>query len=499
MSNTYLLEMDHIQKSFGKVKALSDGCLKVRPGTVHALMGENGAGKSTLMKCLFGIYHKDGGTIYLDGNEVNFQNPADALAHKVSMVHQELNQVPFQSVMENVWLGRYPLKKNGLIDEKAMETETSKIFKRLDIDIDPKAKIRNLQVAQKQMVEIAKAISYDSKILVLDEPTSSLTENEVQHLFDIIRKLIEQGIGIIFITHKMDEVRQISDDVTVMRDGTWISTKPTSEITDKQIIGMMVGREMNDLYPPKTRKVQDEVILEVENLGTKRPAFKDVSFKLHRGEILGISGLVGSKRTEILETLFGSREKGEGKIIYKGKNIEINSEPEAIRNGFAMVTEERRANGIFAGLSVSFNMLISNLSKYTKHGILDKNDEQADIDKMIKSLAIKVDNSNQPISNLSGGNQQKVIIARWLLTNPEILLLDEPTRGIDVGAKYEIYKLMDQIAAEGKSIIMVSSELPELLGVCDRILVMSEGREAGIFNASETSQVELMTAASKYV
>lgn len=497
MAEEFLLEMNHIKKTFGKVVALSDGNLKVRPGTVHALMGENGAGKSTLMKCLFGIYYKDGGEIILDGQPVEFSDSADALAHNVAMVHQELNQVLFQNVMENMWLGRYPRRK-GLIDEKAMYEKTKEIFRSFDIDVDPRVKVGTLQVAQKQMIEIAKAISYDSKILVLDEPTSSLTEKEVEHLFRILKRIVDRGIGIIFITHKMDEVMRIADDVTIMRDGQWIATKRTSDISEKEIISMMVGREMNEMFPERIKK-QGEVILKVENLGTKNPAFVDVNFELRKGEILGVAGLVGSMRTELLETLFGSRAQGKGKIYYKGEVVKFKNEIEAIDKGFAMVTEERRYNGIYAGMGVDFNMTISNLKRYCKGGLLRNKAMKEDIEKMIKSMSIKLGSISTPIKNLSGGNQQKVILSRWLLTDPEILLLDEPTRGIDVGAKYEIYKLINDLAAQGKAIIVVSSEMPELFGICDRILVMSNGHQSGIFDAGEVTQEDIMTAAAKFV
>lgn len=422
---------------------------------------------------------------------------ADALAHNVAMVHQELNQVLFQNVMENMWLGRYPLKR-GLIDEKTMYEKTKKIFNDFDINVDPKVKVGSLQVAQKQMIEIAKAISYDSKILVLDEPTSSLTEKEVEHLFRILKRILARGIGIIFITHKMDEVMRIADDVTVMRDGQWIATRKTSEITEKEIISMMVGREMNEMFPEHTARMGG-VVLKAEHLGTKNPAFNDVNFELHSGEILGIAGLVGSMRTELLETLFGSRAQGAGTIYYKGEPVRFKREMDAIEKGFAMVTEERRFNGIYAEMGVDFNMTISNLKKYCKHGLLSNRVMKDDIDKMVDAMSIKLGSSSTPIKNLSGGNQQKVILSRWLLTDPEILLLDEPTRGIDVGAKYEIYKLINKLAAEGKAIIVVSSEMPELFGICDRILVMSNGQQSGVFDVKEATQEDVMTAAAKYV
>ena len=497
MENQYILEMKDISKFFPGVKALDHVHLQVRPGTVHSLMGENGAGKSTLMKCLFGIYSLDEGEIMLDGKKVQFENPAQALENHVSMVHQELNQVLDQNVMENMWLGRYPLK-NGLIDEKKMYEDTRKIFRDLDIDVDPRAKVGSLPVSQKQMIEIGKAVSYHSKIIVMDEPTSSLTEKEVEHLFRIIQKLIENQASVIYISHKMEEILRISDDVTVMRDGRWIATKPASELDIDQIIKMMVGREMTERYPHRSTK-PGEVLMEVNNLSTASPAFSGVDFKLHKGEILGIAGLVGSRRTEVLETLFGIRRRGEGQILVDGKEVANRSPQEAISNGFAMLTEERRKDGIFAGLSVGFNMAINNLDKYRRHGLLNDGLANADVGKMIEAMKIKTPSSKQKMANLSGGNQQKVILGRWLLTGPDILLLDEPTRGIDVGAKYEIYQLMNQLVAEGKGIVMVSSEMPELFGVCDRILVMSNGRQSGIFNPAEVNQETIMQASAKFI
>lgn len=493
----YILEMLNISKQFPGVKALDNVCLKVKPGTVHSLMGENGAGKSTLMKCLFGIYSIDGGEIRINGEKISFQNPSEALKNHVSMVHQELNQVLYQTVMENLWLGRYPMK-GGLIDEKKMYSDTKRIFDDLNIDVNPKAKVGTLPVAQKQMIEIAKAVSYDARIIVMDEPTSSLTEKEVEHLFRIIDQLKKNNTSIIYISHKMEEILRISDDVTIMRDGKWIATEPANTLDMDMIIKMMVGRELTERYPQK-ETVPSDVLLRVENLGTLSPAFQGVNFELRRGEILGIAGLAGAKRTELLETLFGIRQKGEGKLIKNGKEINNNSPLASMKNGFAMLTEERRSDGIFAGLSVSFNMIISNLPFYSKHGLLSNSLIEEDVNKMIKSMNIKTPTSSARIGNLSGGNQQKVILGRWLLTKPDVLLLDEPTRGIDVGAKYEIYQLMNKLASEGKGIIVVSSEMPELLGICDRILVMSNGHQSGIFDAKDVTQVQIMAASAKYI
>ncbi|NLK03849.1 MAG: ATP-binding cassette domain-containing protein [Clostridiales bacterium] len=497
MAEKYILEMRHISKSFPGVKALDDVTIKVRPGTVHSLMGENGAGKSTLMKCLFGINSIDEGEIILDGKKVNFENPAQALTNHVSMVHQELNQVLDRSVMENVWLGRFPMK-GCFVDSKKMYADTKKILDGLGIDVDPSVKAGSLSVPQRQMIEIAKAVSYDSKVIVMDEPTSSLTEKEVTHLFKIIDKLKENNTSIIYISHKMEEILKISEDVTVLRDGKWIDTKPASELTTDMIIKMMVGRELKERYPEKTTK-PGEVLLKVENLASMTPDFKDVSFDLHKGEILGISGLVGSKRTEVLETIFGLRQKGEGKFILNGKEIDNDSPTKALKNGFALVTEERRKDGIFADLSVSFNTKISNLDRYIKKGFLSDALIKDTVRDMIKKINVKTPSARAKIGNLSGGNQQKVIFGRWLLTNPDILLLDEPTRGIDVGAKYEIYQLMNKLASQGKGIIVISSEMPELLGICDRILVMSNGHQAGIFDAKNVSQVQLMEASAKFI
>lgn len=495
--NKYILEMKNITKVFPGVKALDDVTLKVRPGTVHSLMGENGAGKSTLMKCLFGIYALDQGEIILDNEKVNFSGPAEALRNHISMVHQELNQVLDRSVMENVWLGRFPMKR-GLVDHKKMYDDTKEIFDEFEINVDPAVKTGNLQVAQRQMIEIAKAVSYDAKVIVMDEPTSSLTENEVEHLFKIIDKLRSNGVSIIYISHKMEEILTISDEVTVMRDGKWVATEPKEKLSTDALIRMMVGRELKERYPQRN-VTPGEVVLKVENLATLTPALKNVNFELRKGEILGIAGLVGAGRTEVLETLFGIRAKGAGKIIYKGKEIENRAPREAMEHGFAMLTEERRKDGIFQDLSVSFNTIIANLDIYRKNGLLSNKIIKKNVDKMIQKIHVKTPSDSTKIGNLSGGNQQKVILGRWLLTDPEILLLDEPTRGIDVGAKYEIYQLMNQLVQEDKSIIVVSSEMPELFGICDRIMVMSNGNQAGIFNAKEATQFEIMEASAKYI
>ena len=495
----YLLEMTEVSKSFPGVKALDKVNLKIRPHTVHALMGENGAGKSTLMKCLFGIYSRDEGKVFLDGKEVNFISAKDALENGVSMVHQELNQVLQRTVMDNVWLGRYPLK-GIFVDHKKMYEDTKKIFKELEIDVDPKAKVSTLSVSQMQMVEIAKAFSYNSKIIVMDEPTSSLTEKEVGHLFKIIKKLTDRGCGVVYISHKMEEIKEICDDITILRDGQWVTTTSLEGLSTDEIISMMVGRSLTQRFPEKTN-VPQEVVLQVENLTAKnQPSIKDITFELKKGEILGVAGLVGSKRTDIVETIFGIRERESGKVIINGKEIENKTSLEAIKNGFALVTEERRATGIFPQLNIEFNSLISNMTNYEgKNKILNSSKMYGDTKWVIDSMRVKTPTQKTPIGNLSGGNQQKVIIGRWLLTSPDILMLDEPTRGIDVGAKYEIYQLMLDLANKGKGIIMISSEMPDLLGVTDRILVMSNGRVAGIVNTKDTTQEEILKLASLYL
>ena len=493
-----------IEKQFPGVKALDHAKLQLRPGSIHALMGENGAGKSTLMKCLFGIYKKDAGSIRMNGKEINFTSPRNALDHGVAMVHQELNQVLYRSVMENMWLGRFPLKA-GLVDHKKMYNDTKAVLDDLEIKVDPKAIIGTMAVSQRQMLEIAKAVSYNAKILVLDEPTSSLTSEEVEHLFRIMRRLCDQGVGIIYISHKMDEIKRISDEVTIMRDGQWISTDKTENLSTDDIIKRMVNREMTNRFPAKDN-VPGDVLMEVSHLtGKYMPTCQDVSFELRAGEVLGVAGLVGSRRTELLSTIFGIMARESGEIKLNGKPISNKTPRQSIKNGFAMLTEERRATGIFPYASILFNTVISNLGSYKKGLLLSDKKMTADTDWSISSMHIKTPSQKTLIKNLSGGNQQKVILGRWLLTNPDVLLLDEPTRGIDVGAKYEIYELILQLAKQGKAVMMVSSEMPELIGICDRILVMSNGHMAGIlergkdFGGIKNEQETIMRLAAQYV
>ncbi|MEI0562657.1 galactose/methyl galactoside ABC transporter ATP-binding protein MglA [Brachyspira pulli] len=494
-----VLEMKGISKSFPGVKALDNVQLTVKEGEVVALMGENGAGKSTLMKCLFGIYRKDSGEIFLDGKEVNFTSPKQALNNGVAMVHQELNQVRQRNIQDNIWLGKYPTKF-GIVDEKKMYDDTKAIFDDLEIPLDPRTKVSTLSVSEMQMVEIAKAVSYNSKILVLDEPTSSLTEKEVAKLFKIIRKLQSRGVGMVYISHKMEEILQISNEVTIMRDGKYVATTPAKELTTDMIIKQMVGRDLTNRFPEKTN-VPGENILEIKNFtALYQPSLKDVNFSVRKGEVFGIAGLVGAKRTEVLESIFGMRTISSGTVIKMGKEVNNSSTRKAIRNGFALVTEERRQTGIFGMLSINFNSIIANIDHYkNKFGFLDNKNMHEDTKWVIESMQVKTPSEKTAIQSLSGGNQQKVILGRWLLSKPDILMLDEPTRGIDVGAKYDIYRLIIDLATVGKAVIVVSSEMPELLGITDRIMVMSNGRVAGIVETKNTNQEEIMALSAKYL
>ena len=494
-----VLEMKGISKSFPGVKALDNVQLTVKEGEVVALMGENGAGKSTLMKCLFGIYRKDSGEIFLDGKEVNFTSPKQALNNGVAMVHQELNQVRQRNIQDNIWLGKYPTKF-GIVDEKKMYDDTKAIFDDLEIPLDPRTKVSTLSVSEMQMVEIAKAVSYNSKILVLDEPTSSLTEKEVAKLFKIIRKLQSRGVGMVYISHKMEEILQISNEVTIMRDGKYVATTPAKELTTDMIIKQMVGRDLTNRFPEKTN-VPGEDILEIKNFTAfYQPSLQDVNFTVRKGEVFGIAGLVGAKRTEVLESIFGMRTISSGTVIKMGKEVNNSSTRKAIRNGFALVTEERRQTGIFGMLSINFNSIIANIDHYkNKFRFLNNKNMQEDTKWVIDSMQVKTPSEKTAIQSLSGGNQQKVILGRWLLSKPDILMLDEPTRGIDVGAKYDIYRLIIDLATVGKAVIVVSSEMPELLGITDRIMVMSNGRVAGIVETKNTNQEEIMALSAKYL
>ncbi len=491
-----LLKMTGICKYFPGVKALDNVKLEVESGSVHALMGENGAGKSTLMKCLFGVYRRDGGEVLIDGVPVDFRSSKDALKNGVAMVHQELNQALTMTVMDNLWLGRFPtLPYLPLISRAKMRKMTEELMQDLGIDISPDIEMRHLSVAKRQMVEIAKAVSFNAKVIVFDEPTSSLTDRESELLFSIIRRLQEDGAGIIYISHKMAEILRICDTVTVMRDGKHIDTLPAEGLTTDKIIQMMVGRELKDRYP-KRQTPPSSALLEVENLRGSGDMPKRASFTLRRGEVLGIAGLEGSGRTELLETMFGLRRRISGEMLLDGLPIKNSSPEDSKRSGFAMLTEERRASGIFGILSVRENTIIASMDKYRKFALLsDELMNRASLD-IVRSMRVKTPSIKTRISTLSGGNQQKVILGRWLLTEPKVLLLDEPTRGIDVGARQEIYGLINKLAESGHGVIVVSGELPELFGLCDKIMVMSAGEIVGEVDPQTQGQEDVMRLAT---
>ena len=499
----FVLEMNGVCKSFPGVQALDHAQLHLRPGTVHALMGENGAGKSTLMKCLFGVYKMDEGDIVYNGELVKIENPFDALQKGIAMVHQELQPIPERPIAENIYCGRYPEKKFlGLIktvDHKKMYEQTAALLKGLGLDFDAKAKLGSLSVSQMQLVEIAKAVSANAKIVIMDEPTSSLTQNEVDTLFSIIERLKKNGCSIIYISHKMDEILKISDEVTIMRDGKYIGTWPSRELTTDLIITKMVGRELTNLFP-KRENVPGDVILKVKDFTSIHPkSFRDVSFELKKGEILGVSGLVGAQRTELMEGIFGLRASERGTITYLGKHLKITRPKNAIENGIALLTEDRRGSGIFGVLSVADNVSVASLQQYLiLHTMLNDKKIAQLVKDNVKKLSIKTPSIKTPIQSLSGGNQQKVIISRWLANDPDVLIMDEPTRGIDVGAKYEIYCIIAELAKQGKSIIMISSEMPELIGMADRIMVMCDGRVTGVVDGKDMNQETIMELATRF-
>lgn len=494
MSDDVILEMSGIRKTFPGVVALDDVGLTVRRGTVHTLMGENGAGKSTLMKVLIGMYVPDAGTVVLDGKPVSFSTTRDGLEAGISMIHQELSPVPEMGVAENIWLGREPKNKFGLVDHRLMRRKTRELFADLGIKIDVSRPMKDLTVARQQMVEIAKAISYDAQIIIMDEPTSAIPEREVEHLHSMIRQLTASGVAVIYITHKMDEVFSISDEITVFRDGRYIATRPAAELDRRQLIELMVGRELTDLFPKLESDIGD-VAMSVRNI-SRGDLVRDVSFDLRRGEILGVAGLMGAGRTELLETIFGIYPPESGEVWVEGKRLQIKSPQDAIRANIGLLTEDRKLNGIMGVLSVRDNMIVASLPSFTRRGFLQLRKISKACVEQRKALAIKTPTLGQRIQNLSGGNQQKALISRWLLTVPDIIMVDEPTRGIDVGAKSEIHRLISLLAQQGKAVIMVSSELPEVLGMSDRILVMHEGRLAGELSREEANQEAIMHLAT---
>lgn len=495
-----VVRLTDIHKWFPGVHALDGVTLTVAGATVHGLMGENGAGKSTLMRCLFGMHRPDHGTISIHGDEVDLRTPRQALDHGISMIHQELHPVPDRNVMDNIWLGRYPTRAPlglPIVDRKRMRADTERLIADLELELDPDAVVRRLSVSSVQMMEIAKAVSYQARVIIMDEPTSSLTEHEATHLFRVINRLRDDGVSVIYISHKIDEVLEISDEVTIMRDGRRVGTWPTAELDTDKVIGLMVGRTLAHRFPPRDHPL-GEPLLEVSGLTSSDPSsFRDVSFDVRRGEVLGIGGLVGAQRTELVEALFGMRPLAAGRIVVDGRHVHVRNPSQAIGHGFALLTEERRVTGIVAGRSVYENTVLASLRRYRKAlGFFATAPATIAVQQHMERLRVKTPSIATPIASLSGGNQQKVLLAKWLLTTPEILILDEPTRGVDVGAKAEIYGIINDLAASGKAIVMISSEMPELLGVPDRIAVMCLGQLTGILDRADADEEAVMRLAT---
>lgn len=494
MGTEYVLELSGICKSFPGVKALDGVNLKIEKGKVHALMGENGAGKSTLMKIIDGIYQPDAGTIRMYGQQIKIHGPRDAIAKGISMIHQELNPVPHMTIAENIFLGREMKKSLGFVDRDRMLKETEKLLKRLDFDFDPSQKIGELSVAGMQMIEIAKAVSCDAKVILMDEPTSAITENEVEKLFTIIRELISHDVAIVYITHKMDEVFQIADQVTVIRDGQYIDSKPVNAFTPDALVTMLVGRKLDQIYPKESVPIGD-TLLEVRHL-SRHGEYKDISFTVRRGEILGVAGLVGAGRTELFESIAGITRPDSGEIYLSGKPVQFRSPEDAIRHKIVIATEDRKGSGLFLQLPIRENVLMESYRDKFPSGFVSKRLMNQIGDDQLHKFSIKASGIRQLVGTLSGGNQQKVVLSKVLLTEPEIIIFDEPTRGIDVGAKSEIYKIMVQLAREGKCIVMISSELPEILGMSDRVMVMCQGDMTGILDRGpEMTQEKIFSMA----
>ncbi|MBO0418654.1 MAG: sugar ABC transporter ATP-binding protein [Vagococcus fluvialis] len=494
-NNEYILELESVCKEFPGVKALDNVQLKVKPGEVHALMGENGAGKSTLMKCIIGMYQATSGKIKFNGEYIENYDVIKALNMGISMIHQELSPVNEKSVMENIWLGREPKNRLGLVDHKTMYKMTLEVLERINLNVNPKTLMKELTVANIQMIEIAKAISYDAKVIIMDEPTSSLTAKEIEQLYEIIRQLKSEGRSIIYISHKLDEIKAVCDEMTFFRDGQYVGQHSVKDTSEEEIIKLMVGRNLDRLFPKMETEI-GEVKLSVKNLSDGK-TFNNVSFDVREGEILGVAGLVGAGRSEVMETIFGVRHKVSGAVTLNGKELNIKTASDAVASGLAFLTEDRRKTGIFPVMSISYNIVSSSMETFkNKFGLVENKRMDDEARNYIETLKIKTPSHTTAIQNLSGGNQQKVLIAKWLLTKPEVLILDEPTRGIDVGAKAEIHRNISTMAYTGKSIIMVSSELPEILGMSDRVVVMHEGRITGILENKDLTQETIMAYAS---
>jgi len=491
-----LLQVSHLSKAFPGVVALDDVSLRVGRGTVHALIGENGAGKSTLMKIIAGIYTPDAGELRLRGAAVHLSSPRQALQNGIAMIHQELNLMPFMSVAENIWIGREPVNACGLISHRELRRRTRALLERLAIDIDPQAEVRTLSIARRQMIEIARALSHESELLIMDEPTSALTERDAEHLFAIIRELQAQGKSVLYITHKMDELFEIADEVSVLRDGRYIGTASPLDLTRDELIRMMVGRELSQGFPSAPAR-PGAVVLSARDL-TLAPQFYDIGFDLRAGEILGIAGLIGAGRSQLAEALFGLTRASSGRVWIQGCEVKLDSPQAARSHGMAFVTEDRKDTGCFLRLSVLENLQIAVLEgDFVRCGFVRGRAVTQACAAMSRSLGVKTPDLHERIENLSGGNQQKVLLGRWLLTRPKILILDEPTRGVDVGAKAEIHQLIARLVAEGAAVLMISSEMPEILGMSHRIMVMHEGRVTGILEREQADQVKIMELAAR--
>lgn len=488
------LQLQNITKGFPGVQALKDVSVDINTGEIHVIIGENGAGKSTLMKIVAGLYRQDSGKIILDGKEVQFSSPIDAIENHVSMIHQELMPEPYLSVAENVFLGREPLNRLGLLNKKKLIIQTKELFEEIGIDIDPQMEMQRLSMAQKQLVEIAKAVSFRSKVLIMDEPTSAISDREVDRLYDLIFKLKKDGVAIIFISHKLDEIFRVADRVTVLRDGEFIATRNASELNKDTLIAMMVGRDITNIFDKQDIPIGPPV-LEVRNL-SKAGLFKDISFTLHKSEILGIAGLMGAGRTELVETIFGLRKADTGEIYVDGKKVSIRHPSDAQAVGIALVPEDRKGSGLNLKDTTGFNISLCDLKEFIKLGVLQKKQEAIRVDGMIEEMNVKVTSRHTAVSSLSGGNQQKVVVAKWIMCNADIVIMDEPTRGIDIGAKSEIYRLITRLVQEGKSVIMVSSELPEIIGMSDRVLVLCEGKLTGELVGDQINQQDIMRCAT---
>ena len=493
--NSTFLRMQGISKTFPGVQALKDVTFEVARGEIHALVGENGAGKSTLVKILTGALPRDTGRITLRGQPVEISTPSDAQDLGISMIHQELSLIPYLTVGQNIYLGREPRARvPGFIDWPALYRQSQQLLDRLNVGVDARAEVQHLSIAHQQMVEVAKALSLNADLIAMDEPTSALTERETKVLFDVMRSLKAQGVSLIFISHRLGEVFQIADRVTVLRDGQFIGTTPIAESNEDQVVRMMVGRELGEMYP-KAETQRQEVVLEAINLDDGRE-LHGVNLKLHRGEILGVAGLVGAGRTALAETLFGIRPAVAGEVRMEGRPVKINSPGEAIRLGMGFVPEDRKLQGLFMNMTVRENIVLSSMDQVVGWGFVNFSKADRLANEFVKKLDIRTPSLRQRVRNLSGGNQQKVVMARWLTLKPRVLILDEPTRGIDVGAKAEIHALMSHLAQEGVGMLMISSELPEVLGVSDRILVMHEGRVTGEFTRDQATQDDIMRAAT---